>query len=223
MTETEEKGVREEPPFKSESSLDGIRAFFGRARLILFEPAAFFRALPLQGTFSRPLAFAVIIHWASSALQFLWMTLLPLDLGRADASSFGLNQPSSPTLQWFFGVGSVILSPFITVMTLFISSAMNYVAALIVIRNARVKFESMLRIQSYAAASGLIAAFPVPYLAPLVGWVWGVVVQIIGIREVFQTSTERAVFTQFFFTLVGFALSLVGVLLLGILIFAFKS
>jgi len=79
--------------------------------------------MPVSGGLARPLAFALVTHWLGSALSFLWR----LGAARSVWEYFQEEVPLPSYVKekfvgWFFGVGSIIIDPFLTLISIFFTS-----------------------------------------------------------------------------------------------------
>ena len=155
-------------------------------RSSLFEPSRFYRAMPSHGYLSAlayylPLSIigaALELFWRSSfdALGFSW----PLDrLWRAAPAA-------NPALDRLLGF---LISPLTALAALLLIAATLH-ATLKLLGAARRPFVATTRVLAFAAGTQLFLIVPV--LGTLLALVWSAVLTVVGLREVQQTSTARA-------------------------------
>jgi len=211
--------------------------YFRTTGQLLFQPARFFRAMPLEGGILLPTVFAVATHWLASALSFLWKmplgkfiqkgisewTDVAQDISAIDSpgrhvealpSVDVLTQFKTTVLPWLWGASSVILDPFFTLATLAFASLIMFVGARTLLTPEKpATLQSVTRILCFASAPVLWT------IVPVVGWIVAPLMILstttIGIREVYRTSNTRAFFVAVFPKLVLVSFSIAGIAVLG--------
>ncbi len=201
-----------------ETALSPIKSYFVTLGQTLFRPAEFFKRMPLQGSFSAPLAFALVTHWVGSALEFLWRTWLGGSLGDyfnslfrlagdvADIDSPGRSammfEMRDKIMHWFWGAGSVVADPFIALASIFFTTFFVFIGARIMITPGKqgapesISFESSLRIVCYGMGPTLLAG--IPLFGGVIASIWSALVTIIGAKEAYRTTTPRAIVVALF-------------------------
>jgi hypothetical protein len=86
----------------------------------------------------------------------------------------------------FFGI--IIISPLFVIVVMFLTSAILHLLLLIV-RGGKNGFEGTFRVVSYSQATQIWGV--IPFLGGLIGGLWIIIVQIIGLREIHGTSYLR--------------------------------
>ena len=215
---------------------DLVRGYFKTVKTILLTPTKFFRDLPLSGGLTRPLTFALITHWIGAAFTYIWSMLAgnsvehlakyikfsthSSDIDSAARVSQWLEVQNRAThlfLNWFWGAGSIILDPFKTLVTIFVTAAFVYVAARLFVNSSRqtdVTYESSIRIVSYGMTPAIIAAFP--FVGMFAAKLYVLVVTVIGAREAYRTSSTRAMLIVLFPYLLFIGIIAMGVFLLAL-------
>lgn len=218
-----------------------FKRYFSDLKTVITQPTAFFRRVPLSGGFTGPLAFALVTHWIGTAFEYLWHSAFGgLFAGRIDQAlrsfeslpeveSLGhgavYQQFRQVFMEWVWGTGSVLLDPFWTVLSILWTGAFVFMGARLLITPGRdgaireITFESAVRIVAYATTPAIFKAVPgVGNLAATVGcWI----LAVIGAREVYRTSTTRAVFVGLFpqtllFGVILLVLAAIAALVLGL-------
>ena len=158
---------------------DPVNSFIGTVRALVFDPVAFFRGIPRQGNFVNPLLFVVICALVSGILSGIMGFLVSLASRSQDFGGALANL-----------IGGIILAPIGALIALFIASGVFHLFVLLLVRPRNAGFEATLRVVSYSSVTRLISWIPI--IGWIVGFVWGIVLWIFGIREVHATTTGKA-------------------------------
>ena len=86
-------------------------------------------------------------------------------------------------------IATLILSPILTVVALLIEAGIYHLLVLLLVRPSHAGFEATFRVVCYHAAVQLISWIPV---VNFVAGIYAVVLSLLGIREVHNTTTGRA-------------------------------
>ncbi len=148
-------------------------------RASLFEPAAFFRGLPYGTPLARPLLYYLIVSVTSAFFVLLW--------GSVSESLFpsmvlGSSEPVGPLVQFFF-------KPFGALIALGVGTLVLHALALVLAAEPRA-IGATARVFCYAWGPSVFTI--VPILGPIVGFVWSVVLLVVGMREAHRTTGGRA-------------------------------
>lgn len=155
-------------------------------------------------------AFALVTHWLSKAISYLWSSWTgAATLGFFERLMMMTQRSSSidvfsrraqwanlhPTFwTWFKGVGSVIADPFTTCITLFVTAFFVFVGARILVRaegQRLVTFESAVKIVAYMTSISIFSI--IPFVGPLITWIYSFYIGVIGARELYGVRNGRAV------------------------------
>lgn len=153
----------------------------------LFEPARFFGRIRDEGTVMRALLYFLLVTVTASFFTVVWeargLTFAHLagyvEMGGAMAAGSAV---------------SFVLSPFVAVVVALLLTVTFHLGALMVAPERR-GMGATARVVCYAAGPSVLAV--VPILGPAVGAVWGLVLQVVGLREAHRTTTPRAIFMVF--------------------------
>jgi len=179
---------------------DPVNSFISTVRVLVLDPVRFFRGMPRQGNFVNPLVFVVICALISGVLSGIIGFLISLG---SRSQGFGGAIASL--------IGGIILAPIGALIALFIASGIFHLFVLLFVRPSNAGFEATLRVVSYSSVTRLISWIPI--IGWIVGFVWGIVLWIFGIREVHATTTGKAVLVVL---LPVVMLLIVGLLLIAI-------
>lgn len=157
--------------------------------LILKTPAPFFRSMPVIGGMAKPLIFHLLLAEFMVFWQFAWgMT------GMGSVSQYSGNAELMDMSVSLAGAGSfmvLVVYPLLLVMRLMVMTGVIHLL-LKVLRAGRGGPEATFRVLCYSAAP-LVIGF-VPFLGPIVGGVWSLVLTVIGLKEAHRTNYSSALF-----------------------------
>lgn len=180
---------RDGPPWERRSSFFDLGAWGSTIAGVLFDAPATFRRMRREGGVLGPLLF----YWPL-ALVFTWIGIA-WSVGQQRLMSGMPGGDANP----FAGLGidparlvgvQLILAPVFSVLIWFIWSGIAHLF-LMMVGGARQSFETTMRVMAYAM--GATSVFQIiPICGGLIGFLWALVVEIIGIAEAHETSTGRA-------------------------------
>jgi len=159
-------------------------AVLGTVREVVFTPAAAFRVMRREGGWAEPLGFAVLVGsvgvWAAQAWDMLMRTLL------AGIAGTGAQEIAAANIAevWF-----ALFAPFLVCAATFFGAALVHLL-LLMFGGAPQPYETTFRVVCYSWSVGVFNIIPI--CGVLVGTVWRIVVQIIGVREAQEVPTGRA-------------------------------
>ena len=156
---------------------DPVQTFITTVQSIVLQPVDFFRGILRQGDFVNPLIFAIICYEVSAILG----GIIALALGTQGFGGF---------------VGSIILTPIVVAIGLFIGAGIFHLLVMVVVGSRNAGFEGTFRVGAYVAVTQLVAWLSaVPILGVLISiaaFVYAIFLGIVGIREVHTTTTGKA-------------------------------
>jgi hypothetical protein len=149
-------------------------------KAVLFSPEDLFAHLSYRGGIREPLAFGLLFGSLGTLFTLFWQILLlsgpilPFDLGLTDELIFVL----------LFMVVALFVPLFVTI-TVFVSSGILHVLLLLV-RGGQNGFEATFRVIAYSQATQVLGV--IPFIGGVAGSLWLLVIQVIGVREMHETS-----------------------------------
>ncbi len=186
---------------------DPVQSFVGTVRELVTNPVGFFRSIARRGDYVNPLVFAlactVISTIIGGLLGILYATVGIGDTGVGEA------------IGGF--VASMFFMPIIFAIALFVGAGILHLLVALIIKPADTGFESTFRVVSYANVTELVSWVPV--LGPLVAAVASVVLAIIGVREVHETTTGKAALVVLIPAAVALLVALFLVVVVGTVLF----
>lgn len=178
---------------------------------VLFQSPDFFRRMPTRGGHGRPIVYYMLLCLFEFALRLLSIKYLGLQdafMGQFDSLMQGPGQDmalgGSGPLSWGMILTSLILSPAIFLLVLYLYSGVTHLF-LMIFQGAQRGFEATLRVTAYAYTPMLFAVIPV--VGYPVSMLWSLALLIIGLRQAHRTSFAR----------VGMALFSLAVIMIAVL------
>lgn len=145
----------------------------------LLEPASFFRRVDPAAPLSRPVLYLLLVTVVGAFFHLVWQAFLYVPM-MGDAAPYG----GGLHLIQFFA------APFSALFVLAVQALVLHLFVLVLAPEHR-GIGSTARVVCYASGPAVLLA--VPFVGGLAGWIWSVVLQVVGIREVHRTTTGRAV------------------------------
>jgi hypothetical protein len=197
-----EKAERIAPPWERRPELGVWKGIHQTTRAVLFSPKDLFRTMAIKEGFGEPLAFGLLVGAIGTMVGFFWQFLLMSESLMSISQGY-LDQFSMP----FVFIGLMVLSPIYVILTILVTAAIIHLC-LLVVRGGKNGFAATFRVICYSQATQILAF--VPILGGMVGLVWQCFVQMIGLREIHETSYARIV--------IAFLIPLVLIVLLALAI-----
>lgn len=172
-------------PWEKRLELGLWRSIKQTIRSAIFSPKKIFSYMPVRGGWREPLAFGLLIGSISSMFAFFWEFMIsaigfPNPLG---GISISLSSPIT-----FLSL--IFLSPLLVTIDIFISSFIIHLFLLLV-KGGKNRFEATFRVVAYSQATRVWSILP--FVGSPIGWIWRAIVQIIGLREIHETSYLRVI------------------------------
>ncbi|MFO7738357.1 MAG: YIP1 family protein [Desulfatiglandaceae bacterium] len=170
-------------PWENRSELGLWQAIYHTFKTVLFSPETLFKRLTFQSGIADPLAFGILVGSMGTMVGLFWQFLI--------WSRFTLFSEAYIIGQFTFGVIYLIITVFTPIFWIFwicLSSAVIHLL-LWIVRGGRNGFEATLRVVSYSQAAQIWSL--IPFVGGVIGWIWQLVVQIIGLRQIHETSYLR--------------------------------
>jgi hypothetical protein len=168
------------PPARGESAIAAFGETWTGASL---RPRAFFRAMPEHGTIRSALLYYLPLGVAVSGANLFWTLALGGVDGEQDAvlGEMPLGGGLNPLLEF-------LLAPVILLLSIFVAAAVTH-GLLRLFGGANRSYGFTTRIFAFAYSPQILGVVPV--VGTVVGFVWMVIVAVIGLKEGHRTSMGR--------------------------------
>src|ERR687885_2702208 len=180
---------------------DPVGSFVDVVRRVVLQPVGFFAGLPRGGSLLNPLIFALICTEIAAILGGI---LSLAGVGGAFVSGYGFQVPENQGVGEF--IGSVIFAPIGGVIGVFVVAGIAHLLVRLVVGATNSGFGATFRVASYIEVTSLVSWIPI------IGWLlslYGIYLAVVGIREMHETTTGKAVLVV--------AIPVIGVVVLALL------
>jgi endogenous inhibitor of DNA gyrase (YacG/DUF329 family) len=189
-----------EVPWDKESKGQWINAFYFTLKQSLIEPFVFFRAVAAGKGMIRPLVYGniisliVFIFAAAYQMGFQFIEAAPeLASGIKDAI-FPSLAVTGPLAILLFSVMGFLFVPVLVSLGIFIQSALLHLGLLIA-GGAKRCFSDTFRTACYSLGPNVFQILP--FIGGMISGVWLIVLNIIGLKVVHETTYPRSIFAVF--------------------------
>jgi len=196
-------------PWEDRSRFGLWRGLCQTFRGVLFTPRPFFRSTAFDGGLGEPLAFGLLFGSLGTMFGFFWQFLMG-GVGFLDAGSGLLSRPSRYALFW----AAMILAPILVTIGLFIMSGITHLL-LMMVKGGRHGFRATFRVTAYGQATQVLSL--IPFVGGLMGGVWLLIIEIIGLKEIHETSYARVIMA--FLIPLALVFLLIFIVVIAILVF----
>lgn len=162
-----------------------LEALFETAKLFVTAPTGAFRRMSITADLGRPLLYAILLGWVgiiagqlySIALRGVTANLLPFQSAEGLAMGTGIS------------IAIMVLAPIFVLLGIFIWSAIVHLF-LMMVGGANSGFGATVRVMSYSTTAQL--AQVVPLCGGIIGSIWAIVLEIIGLAQAHRTTQGKA-------------------------------
>jgi hypothetical protein len=184
--EVKETPLRTEAPWEDRSALGLWQAIYQTVKGVMFSPDRFFSRLNYSRGLREPLAFGLLTGSIGTMFSIFWQFLMVsgglMSIGNAIIGQF--------TFGLFFLI-TIVVAPILVIAGIFVSTAIWHLF-LLLLKGADNGFEATFRVIAYSHALQVWGLIPI-----IGGWislVWQLIVQIVGLREIHETSYLKVFF-----------------------------
>jgi hypothetical protein len=194
-------GPEASAPFVHRKQMGFLAAFFQTWKLAAVDSAAFFRMVKVNESSSAVLFGVVALtvsQWFQAAYGYLMgaatQGVVQEMMRRLPQADTGFDPEmlrivAGASVAGF--AGRVIAAPVYALVSVFLTAGIVHLF-LILLRGAPRGFAATLTVVGYASGVQLVAAAPIPLLAPLVAFVWFLVVVVLGLAEAQRCGAGKA-------------------------------
>jgi hypothetical protein len=161
--------------------------------------------MTVQGGLGAPLAFGLLLGGIGTMFGFFWQFLMVSgSLLTVTGDLVG------PVGIGAIFIGLMVLSPLYVLAGMFLSAGILHLC-LLAVRGGCNGFEGTFRVVAYSQATQVISL--IPFVGGLGAWIWNLVVQIVGLKEIHEITYGRVVLALLIPVAVLCLLGLAGVIL----------
>jgi hypothetical protein len=216
---SEDEKAREEPqgrpsrkgaPWENRSEIGFWQGIFQTFKVVMFSPETLFKELTYDAGKREPLAFGLLTGSIGAMLGLFWQSLIPgalLILGHSFLSQFAIG---------IIVLFVLAMIPLMVTIGIFIYSGVLHLLLRIVGGGAH-GFEATFRVVSYSQAAQVLGI--VPFIGGWIGGIWQLIIQVIGLREIHETSYLRVILAFVIPLFVGILLAVAVIVPLVIFLF----
>ena len=172
-------------PWENRSEIGTWQSLFITIKKSLFSPVQFFKTLALNGGLVEPFTFGLIVGSLGSMFGLFWH-YLEVSLGADKVESSFLGQMN---IGMFF-VTSLIIIPIMVAAGVYVYSGILH-SMLLVMKGGKNGFAATFKVIAYSQAAQVWGL--VPFIGGFIGGIWQLVILIIGLKEVQETSFFKVI------------------------------
>ncbi len=200
---TERPIQRRGAPWEKRSELGLWQGIYQTSKAVLFSPHKLFGTLSFTVGIREPLAFGLLIGSIGRMFGLFWQFLILA----GGIFSFDLIDTLGLPVGIIF-VAILVIIPFFVTVTMFLYTMVLH-PLLLVVRGGRNGYQATFRVVAYSQAAQALALIPI--IGSWIGGIWQLIVVIIGLREIHETSYLRVILA-FLIPVILFFLVVIGVL-----------
>jgi hypothetical protein len=170
-------------PWERRSDIGFWRGVSQTLKAVLFSPTDFFKHAAVEGGVKEPLAFGLLVGSLGMMFEVFWQFLFKGEnIGIFADTLFG---PYAMTAAF---LGIMTFCPLFIFFAILLTSLITH-ALLMVVRGGGNGFEATFRVNSLCQATQVWGV--IPFIGGLIGAFWFFVAQVIGLKEIHDTSYLR--------------------------------
>lgn len=189
-----------------------VESFADVVRRVVLQPVGFFRGLPRRGSLLNPLVFALICTEIAAILGGI---LSLAGVGGAFVTGYGFQVPENQSFGEF--IGSVVFAPIGSAIGVFVVAGIAHLLVRLVVGANNAGFGATFRVAAYTSVTSLVSW--IPFVGGLLA-LYGIYLAVVGIREMHDTTTRKALVVVVLPVIVIVVLALLGLLVAGAIFFS---
>jgi hypothetical protein len=189
-----------------------VESFADVVRRVVLQPVGFFAGLPRRGSLLNPLVFALICTEIAAILGGL---LSLAGAGGAFVTEYGFEVPENEGVGEF--IGSVVFAPIGSAIGVFVVAGIAHLLVRLVVGATNAGCGATFRVAAYTSVTSLVSW--IPFIGGLLA-LYGIYLAMVGIREMHNTTTGKALLVVLLPVIVIVVLALLGLLVAGAIFFS---
>lgn len=162
-----------------------MSGLYATSKAVLFHPADLFRTMIDSGGMREPLSFGLFFGSLGAMFGGFWQFLI-LWSKFASLREYLLGRYAIV----FLFLGFLILVPFLVVAGMLCTTGVLH-AALWMVRGAKRGLGATFRVIAYSQPAEILQV--IPFFGGVIGWVWQLIIRIIGLKEIHGTTYARVI------------------------------
>lgn len=195
---------RSPAPWERRDDLGLWQGIFQTFKEVLLSPERLFKGLTFNKGIGEPLAFGLLIGSIGGMFGLFWQSLI----SSGDMLNFGESLFGRFAVLFLFLIMLIVI-PLVVTAWMFIYSGILHLL-LLIMGAGKNGFEATFRVIAYSQAAQALGA--IPFIGSATGFVWQLIVQVVGLREIHETSYLRVIIA--FLIPIGF----LGLLVVGMVL-----
>lgn len=190
-------GAPEGIPWERRDQLGFLPALTQTLRACLFDPSAFYTAMPKRENLGAALGYVVLLGWVGGLGGILW-DRVSQGFWRQALQNMGVpaqERALDPGMMTALTIGYAVLLPLFIAIAVFIIAGIFHVS-LWIVGGATHGYEATLRTHAYAAGSTALFQW-IPFCGGLIALIWSLVLQIYGFSRVHEIPGGKAAVAVF--------------------------
>ncbi len=175
-------------PWAKRAETGVFSAFVETTKKIFVQPAAFFKTLERNGNLKDDLLFAAIMGTIPSVIIFLFFLVFSLE-GLEELRDLYISLSGVEFQSIGMGLIITVTTPLQVIVSLFIFGGLIHIF-LRLFGWRRAALPGTIRALSYSTTAGLAGIFPL--VGGLIGTIWGLILQTIGIKTIHKLTAGKA-------------------------------
>lgn len=190
LKEEEQWSAKQGPTADAHAGPDAPRGrywagLYQTAKAALLSPEKYFSDERGKTGISEPLAFGLLFGSIGAMFGWFWQFLFMW----GNLGSYGEFLLGMFSVEFIF-MGVILLTPLMVLVEMFFSALVLHLA-LIIVRGSHQGFDGTFRVIAYSQAARVFGL--VPLIGGMVGWIWQLIIRIIGLRAIHETSYARVI------------------------------
>ncbi len=182
----------------------------------VFNPTAFFSKIPPKGDIFMPLIYAVLWSVIVQVISFFYIKAFGvpfMDYIKEILETQGIPLDGNMMGNYVFmqGVGQILMVPLLYMVMIFIMSGILHVL-LLLFGAGKEGYAATFRVMAYSQGSGVFNL--IPMVGGMIATVWGIIIQIVGYKEMHRSSYGRVILAVLVVPLFLCAFCCVGLIVL---------
>jgi hypothetical protein len=163
-----------------------LEALYETAKLFVVRPSETFARMSLTAGLDRPVFFAIVLGWLGIIAQQLYQIAFGQSLWRLLP---GFERQAEIALPAVWAFVTMVIAPLLVILAIFIWSAILHLFLLLT-GGATAGFAATVRVVCYAGTTQILQV--VPFCGGVIGGIWAIILEIVGLAIVHRTTQARA-------------------------------